>query len=102
VTEGSVDEIMRAVFTDAYLRVRLLDPADMDTASHLIAALPTCRQVEAIDASTLLAWFDGGSKDLVAILSQLSRSGVRVAEFALERPTLEDVFLHVTDMEAQA
>lgn len=100
VAEASVHDIVSGVFPDRYLRVHLLDRGDGEIASRLIAAHGTCRQVEQTDSSTLLATFNGADRDLAAILGQLSRSGVQVAEFTLERPTLEDVFLHVTGTEA--
>lgn len=100
VIEGAVDEIRSAVLPDAYLRVHLLDPSDAETAARLLTEYPCCREVDAVDISTLRAWFDGADEDLAAILGQLSRSGVRVAEFALERPTLEEVFLRMNAMEA--
>lgn len=100
IAEGAVDEIVAAVSPDAILRVRLLDPADADTAARLIEAYPASRQVEAADPATLLARFEGADKDLAAILGQLSRSGVRVTEITIERQTLEDVFLQVTEMES--
>jgi ABC-2 type transport system ATP-binding protein len=100
VTEGSVDEIRSAVLPERYLRVHLLDPSDAEPASRRLAEHARCREVESVDASTLRAWFDGDDEDLAALLGQLSRSGIRVAEFALERPTLEEVFLQMSALEA--
>jgi ABC-2 type transport system ATP-binding protein len=99
ITEGPVDDIISAVAPHSYLRVHLLDPGDADTARRLLEEYSACRSVEVVDASTLLARFDGIRKDQAAILGQLARSGVRVTEFAVERESLEDVFLQVTDME---
>jgi len=102
LTEAALDDMMDAVFPESNLRVHLLDPGDVETATRLLAEQPSCRQVEPMDASSLAAWFDGAEADLAAILGQLLRSGVRVTEFTLERPTLEDLFARVTAVEADA
>lgn len=94
--EAALDEMMAALFPESYLRVHLLDPADADTVSHLLAEHPGCRQVEATEPAALLARFDGGEGDLASLLGQLLRSGVRVTEYTLEQPTLEDLFARVT------
>jgi ABC-2 type transport system ATP-binding protein len=102
VVEGTVDDIRDAVFPDDYLRVRVLDPGDTEGAVRVLAAHPACRKVDTTDASTVLAWFEGTGADLAAVLGQLSRSGIRVTEFTLECPSLEDAVLHLTTIEAQA
>ena len=45
---------------------------------------------------------DGGSDDLVELLRRLGEAGVRLDEVGLRRPTLDDVFLHLTGHAAEA
>ena len=98
VAEGPVDQIMSAVAADAHLRVRLLDARDRDVARQLLESHPACRQLEGDGESTLLARFVGTEQDLAAVLGQLVTAGVQVTEFALERRTLEEIFLQVTEV----
>lgn len=102
LTEASIEDLRYFALPDRYLRVHLLDPGDVDSAARLIAANEACRRVEALDPFTVHAWFDGGDKDLAAILGQLARSGVQVTEFTQGEPPLEDVVLRVMNMEAPA
>jgi ABC-2 type transport system ATP-binding protein len=102
LAEGPVDEIIRAVSPDTGVRVRLLRPGDAHAARQILETDPACRDVEAGDNSTLIFRFEGTRQVLAVILGHLSASGVQVTEFAVERPTLEDVFLRVTNTGAQA
>jgi len=95
IAEGSVGEIMHAVSPDSLVRIHLLRPDDAATAQQILETHPTCRELTATGASTLSARFEGTQQELAGILSHLARSGVQVTEFAVERPTLEDVFLRV-------
>lgn len=95
IAEGSVGEIMRAVSPDPLIRIHLLRPDDAATAQQILETLPTCHDLTTTGASTLAVRCDGTPQNLAEILSQLSASGVQVTEFAVERPTLEDVFLQV-------
>jgi len=98
VAEGYIDEIVDAISPDARLHIRLLDAASRDTAARLLEAHPECRKIEAREPSSLLLQFNGTDRDLPALLEQLNARGVRVAEFALEPHTLEEVFLQVSEM----
>jgi ABC-2 type transport system ATP-binding protein len=95
IAEGSVSEIMRAISPESVMRIHLLRPDDAATAQQILETLPTCHDVTATGASTLVVRFEGTPQDRASILGQLSGSGVQVTEFAIERPTLEDVFLRV-------
>ncbi len=102
VAEGAVGEIMNAVSPEVRVVVQLLGPSDAVMARQILEAHPACRTVEAAGASTLVAQFEGTPQDRAAILGELSRSGVQVTDFEVERPTLEDVFLRVIDTGAEA
>lgn len=97
MAEGLVSEIINAVSPDTHVRVNLLRPDDAETARQILEMHTAYRDVEAAGASTLVVRFEGTRHDLAEILGQLSTSGVEVTELAVERPTLEDVFLQVID-----
>lgn len=99
IAEGSVGEIMRAVAPDTLVRIQLLRPDDAATAQQILETLPACRNLTATSASTLVVRCEGKPEDMAVILSQLLTSGVQVTEFAVEHPTLEDVFLQVINPE---
>jgi ABC-2 type transport system ATP-binding protein len=102
LAEGSVDEILGAVSETVRLRVRLLDAGNRELAWRLLEEQPACREIEARGELSLLATFTGAEQDLAVLLGQLVTAGAQVTEFALERPTLEEVFLQLTEAEAQA
>ncbi len=106
LAEGSVDELTNIVSPTVHLRVRLLDAGNRDVARRLLETQPACRQIGAEGESTLPGTrlrvsFAGTEQDLAGILGQLVMTGVQVTEFALERRTLEDIFLQVTETRAQ-
>jgi ABC-2 type transport system ATP-binding protein len=101
ITEGSVDEITGVVAPNPRVRVDLLRPDDVATAQEILEGFPACSDVETVNASTMVARFEGTRQDLAAILRELSAGGIQVTELRVERPTLEDVFLRVIDIGAQ-
>ena len=48
------------------------------------------------------ARFGGSEEEKAALLSRLMRDGRILTEFTFERPTLEDVFLDLTEMRETA
>jgi ABC-2 type transport system ATP-binding protein len=102
LAEGPVDEIMSAVSPDTHVRVHLLRLEDADTARQILETHPACHEVEAAGATTLVVRFEGTRQDLAAILDHLYAGGVQVTELAVERPTLEDVFLRVINSGVEA
>lgn len=95
IAEGSVGEIMHAVSPDSLVRIHLLRPDDAATAQQILETHPACRELTVTGATTLVARFEGTQQERAGILSHLAGSGVQVTEFAVERATLEDVFLRV-------
>lgn len=78
------------------IEVTLEDPADIDAARGVLAALAV-GDVEVDDETrTLLAPTAGGAADLTAALRQLDERSVIVRDVGLRRPTLDDVFLTLT------
>jgi ABC-2 type transport system ATP-binding protein len=96
VAEGSVDEIIGAVAPHPLVRVQMLQPADVERAAQLLNAHPSCHELTTTSVSTLVFRFEGKQPDLAELLGRLTRNGIRVTEFSVERPTLEDVYLGLT------
>jgi ABC-2 type transport system ATP-binding protein len=102
LVEGPVDETIGMVAPGVRLRIRLFENGGGSArALRILAANPACRvdgdpdEVAAATPSEVQAQFYGEERDLAAILSQLEDAGLEVIEFAVERPTLEDVFLEM-------
>jgi ABC-2 type transport system ATP-binding protein len=109
VAEGSTDEIMDAVSAEAHLRLTLLNQANRDRARRILeeslpaqTGSPQDYLSIADDGESSLLIHPGGTRlDVGALIEQLIRHDVRISEFALVRPTLEDVVLQVTDAKVE-
>ena len=99
IAEGTPGQLKASVGTGA-LHVRLLDPADRPRAERVLGqALGVAVHREA-DAAGLSA--PVSQVGLAAhALSELERAGVGVADFALGRPSLDEVFLALTGRPAE-
>jgi ABC-2 type transport system ATP-binding protein len=101
IAEGAVSEIIGAVSPDSLVRVHLLHPDDAASARQILERHSACQEVAATGVSTLVVRFQGTQQDRAALLGLLTASGLQVAEFAVEHPTLEDTFLRVMDSGGQ-
>jgi len=92
VAEGTADELKRGVAEDR-LELRL----DPDTRFTELLGRLDGRLLEADPAERTLALrTDGTARDVRALLDALDPDGTAVAEFALRKATLDDVFLSLT------
>jgi ABC-2 type transport system ATP-binding protein len=93
IAEGTPGQLKASVGVGA-LHVRLLDPAQRPEAERLLA-----RELETVhlepDPAALSAPCSDADRAAEAV-AQLSRAGVRIADFSLGRPTLDEVFLALT------
>jgi len=92
VAEGTADDLKRRVAEDR-LELRLHSDVPFSELlvcldGRLLHADPTER--------TLAVRTDGGARDVRALLDMLDPDGTGVAEFALQKATLDDVFLTLT------
>ena len=94
IAEGSPAQLKASVGFGA-LHVRLLDATQRVEAERLLAhRLDAVVHLEPDPAALRVSCADG---DLAAeAVAELARAGVRVAEFALGRPSLDEVFLALT------
>jgi ABC-2 type transport system ATP-binding protein len=98
IAEGTPGQLKASVGSGA-LHVRLLDPDQRPEAERVLA-----RQLEAVhleaDPAALSAACSDADRAAQAI-AELSRAGVRVADFSLGQPSLDEVFLALTGHPAE-
>ncbi|GAA2207593.1 daunorubicin resistance protein DrrA family ABC transporter ATP-binding protein [Nonomuraea monospora] len=94
VATGTPDEL-KATIGDR-LDVTVEDPAALPAAMTVLHAL-TGTDPAATDADRLSVALPGGRLRLAGIVRELDRAGVAVADVSLRRPTLDEVFLRLTD-----
>jgi ABC-2 type transport system ATP-binding protein len=96
IATGTPDEL-KATIGDR-LDVVLEDPAALRPAAAVLAALAGT-DPETTDADRLSVALPAMGLRLAGIVRELDRAGVAVADVSLRRPTLNEVFLHLTDRE---
>jgi ABC-2 type transport system ATP-binding protein len=93
VAEGTPEGLRRGLGGDAVaIRVERRQAA---AARALVATLPGVREATA-DSDSVRATVAHGPGALPALLQLLDEHGIAVAEAAVSRPTLDDVYLHHT------
>ncbi|MFE7549575.1 ATP-binding cassette domain-containing protein [Streptomyces gardneri] len=102
IAEGTKGELKASVGSGA-VHVRLRDPGQRPEAERVLrSALNATVQLDP-DPVALTATVDGHGTDLGAAeqaaraLAELSRAGITVDNFALGQPSLDEVFLALTD-----
>jgi ABC-2 type transport system ATP-binding protein len=99
IAEGTPGELKASVGSGA-LHVRLLDPEDRSDAERVLSeALGVPVRLES-DPAALSARVSDPER-VAHALTELSRSGVAVTEFALGQPSLDEVFLALTGRPAE-
>jgi ABC-2 type transport system ATP-binding protein len=98
IAEGTPGQLKASAGMGA-LRVRLLDPEQRPRAEHVLTqALDAVhREPDPAALSAPCADADRAAEAVAA----LSRSGVRIADFSLGQPTLDEVFLALTGRPAE-
>jgi ABC-2 type transport system ATP-binding protein len=93
IATGTPDEL-KATIGDR-LDVELEDPAALDTA---VTVLKTMAGTDpTVTADRLSVALPGGGFRLFDVMRELDRAGVAAADVRLRRPTLDEVFLRLTD-----
>jgi ABC-2 type transport system ATP-binding protein len=98
IAEGTPGQLKASVGSGA-LRVRLLDPEQRPEAERVLG-----RELDSVhlepDPAALSAPCADGNRAAEAV-AELTRAGVRVADFSLGQPTLDEVFLALTGRPAE-
>ncbi|WP_030567797.1 daunorubicin resistance protein DrrA family ABC transporter ATP-binding protein [Streptomyces aureocirculatus] len=93
IATGTPDEL-KATLGDR-LDVELEDPATLDTAATVLKTLAGTDPT--VTADRLSVALPGGGFRLFDVMRELDRAGVAAADVRLRRPTLDEVFLRLTD-----
>jgi ABC-2 type transport system ATP-binding protein len=98
IAEGTPGQLKASVGSGA-LRVRLLDPADREEAERILSRELGSVSLEP-DPAALTASCADADRGAVAV-AELTRAGVRIADFSLGQPSLDEVFLALTGHTAE-
>jgi ABC-2 type transport system ATP-binding protein len=91
ITEGTADELKDSL-GDNTVRVMVHDH-DIDAARRVLDDLEDCRERH---GGLFEVRATNGNQTVMTVLRRLDGEGIEPLEFALERPTLDDVFLSLT------
>lgn len=98
IAEGTPSQLKASIGSGA-LRVRLLDPAQRPRAEQILDRELGAITLEA-DPAALSASCSDADRAAEAV-AELTRSGVRIADFSLGQPSLDEVFLALTGHPAE-
>jgi ABC-2 type transport system ATP-binding protein len=98
IAEGTSAQLKDRVGGDR-LEVRLEDEADAETAASALA--PVAAEPPRLNDGVLVAAVSRRDGTVANALRRLDEAGVEVADLALRRPTLDDVFLRLTGRAAE-
>ena len=98
IAEGTPGQLKASIGSGA-LRVRLLDPAQRPRAEQILDRELGGVTLEADPAALSASCSDGDRAALT--VAELTRSGVRIADFSLGQPSLDEVFLALTGRPAE-
>jgi ABC-2 type transport system ATP-binding protein len=98
IAEGTPGQLKASVGSGA-LKVRLLDPDDRERAQEILRGELGAVNLEA-DPAALSATCADADRGALAV-AELTRAGVRIADFSLGQPTLDEVFLALTGHAAE-
>ena len=99
IAEGTPGQLKASVGSGA-LHVRLLDPAQRQHAEQLLGRQLGTVSLEPDPAALSVSCADADRA--AEAVAELARSGVRVADFSLGQPSLDEVFLALTGHPAEA
>ncbi|MFJ3339353.1 ATP-binding cassette domain-containing protein [Streptomyces sp. NPDC086766] len=95
IAEGTSDELKRRVGGER-LEVGLADPAQQPAAAAALTRAVGAAPLAGDDGRVLSVPLDGGLHDIAEAAVALRAGGVAVTDFAVRRPSLDDVFLSLT------
>ncbi len=93
IATGSPAELKATVGGD-HLELTVPDPRQRQAARDLLGS--RAEPASATEPQILRIALPAGGEVPVALLAELAQRGVRVSDLQVHRPTLEDVFLHLT------
>ncbi|ANJ27988.1 ATP-binding cassette domain-containing protein [Agromyces aureus] len=94
IAEGTPSELKRRLGGDRITAA--FAAADLDRAAAVVASAVGAEASVDPDSSTVTVEVENGSAALAPIVRALDADGLTVDDLALRRPTLDEVFLHLT------
>ncbi|NMN96342.1 ATP-binding cassette domain-containing protein [Antrihabitans stalactiti] len=97
IAEGTADNL-KAMTGGAYCEIVPLDPGLLDTVVAALGELvpPSSRHDDSARVDRLSIPAPAGAATLAEALRRLDAAGIELADIALRRPSLDDVFLSIT------
>jgi ABC-2 type transport system ATP-binding protein len=95
IADGTSDELKRKVGGER-LEVAVADRAALAQAASVLATLAVNAPQLDVRQRTVYAQLPNGMGALASAANALEYAGIAVEEFALRRPSLDDVFFHLT------
>ena len=100
IAQGTSDELKSQVGGDR-VEVVVETPAQLDQAKLALAGIASGPINLVIDEHKVVVPTSGGSRAVVEAVRLLDEAQIAIADIALRRPTLDDVFLSLTGRSAQ-
>ncbi|MEV6971983.1 ATP-binding cassette domain-containing protein [Kitasatospora sp. NPDC093806] len=95
IAEGTPDELKRKTGPDR-LHLALVRPEQLPAALAAIRRVTVAETTVDEERHELAVQLDHGVGGIAAVAVALQEEGVEIADFALRRPTLDDVFVNLT------
>lgn len=99
IARGTADELKTEVGGER-LEVTLTDPERLAEAQQLLLPFGSAPPTVTENQRTVLLPTAGGSDALIKAVRRLTEAEIELDDIALRRPTLEDVFMYLTDQSA--
>ncbi|MBN1868769.1 ABC transporter ATP-binding protein [Candidatus Sumerlaeota bacterium] len=96
ISFGSVEEIQRGLREGFEIRVRLVDPSQVEGLVRFLVQRPGIQDVRPGENGVLLFSLRDEAERIPALLREAVNEGFSVMEFRPETPTMEDVFMRIT------
>ncbi|WP_426570943.1 ATP-binding cassette domain-containing protein [Aquihabitans sp. McL0605] len=97
IAEGSPDVLKQTI--GSHVEVVLSDAALLGQGTEIVGRVTGSTPTIERDDRRILAATDGGSLALIDVVRELDRCAIGIEDVAMRRPTLDEVFLQLTDEE---
>ena len=100
IAQGTADELKNQVGGDR-IELVVTNAADSHRAADVLAKFGSAPAQVDEEARKVLLPVAGGSNAIIDVIRSLDEHGIAIADIALRRPTLDDVFLSLTGRSAE-
>jgi ABC-2 type transport system ATP-binding protein len=95
IARGTPDELKRRIGGER-LEVAVVDRSDLGSVTSILKGVGTAEPAVDTEARRVAVPVSGGVRALTEAVRQLDAAEIHVADIAVRRPTLDDVFLQLT------